>query len=49
MKNLTTKIIAILFLTAALGYSGLTGFLTQEKQDWNFIQSVGGIDRKSVV
>ena len=43
MKNLTTKIIAILFLPAALGYSGLTGFLTQEKQDWNFIQSVGGM------
>ena len=43
MKIMFTRITTILFLTATLAYSGLTGFLTQEKQDWNFIQSVGGL------
>ncbi|YCM43727.1 hypothetical protein V2O64_20690 [Verrucomicrobiaceae bacterium 227] len=43
MKNLTTKITVLLILTATLAHSGLTGFLTQESRDWDFIQSVGGM------
>ena len=33
----------LLAVSVTVGFSGVAGFLTQERQDWNFIQSVGGM------
>lgn len=37
------RIATLFILSATLAYSGLTGFLTQESRDWDFIKSVGGM------
>ena len=43
MKNMIMRIATLFILSATLAYSGLTGFLTQESRDWDFIKSVGGM------
>lgn len=40
MKFLTPL---IFLLSATFVFSDVTGFLTQDKRDWNFVQSVGGM------
>lgn len=40
MKCIT---LLVFFFTATFAYSGIAGFFTQEKVDWKFVQSVGGM------
>lgn len=40
MKYITSL---IFFLTASFAFAGIAGFLTKEKVDWKFVQSVGGL------
>lgn len=42
MKSLASTVVAFL-LVASPGNAGIIGWLSQEHQDWKFIQSVGGM------